>query len=133
MAPFLKKFFPEVYRKQALDAGTNQYCKFNSQTLTMFTSSLYLAALLSSFVASAVTRKYGRKPSMLSGGILFLIGSAFNGAAVNVGMLIVGRIFLGLGIGFANQVYILIFSRDNVFYLIFINLIHKFNDKFYSD
>lgn len=133
MAPFLKKFFPEVYRKQALDASTNQYCKFNSQTLTMFTSSLYLAALLSSFVASAVTRKYGRKPSMLSGGILFLIGSAFNGAAVNVGMLIVGRIFLGLGIGFANQVYILIFSRDNVFYLIFINLIHKFNDKFYSD
>ncbi|XP_058223586.1 sugar carrier protein C-like [Rhododendron vialii] len=103
MAPFLEKFFPEVYRKQALDASTNQYCKFNSQTLTMFTSSLYLAALLSSFVASAVTRKYGRKPSMLSGGILFLIGAAFNGAAVNVAMLIVGRIFLGLGIGFANQ------------------------------
>ncbi|KAG5540430.1 hypothetical protein RHGRI_020591 [Rhododendron griersonianum] len=103
MAPFLQKFFPQVYRKQALDAGTNQYCKFNSQTLTMFTSSLYLAALLSSFVASAVTRKYGRKPSMLSGGILFLIGAAFNGAAVNVAMLIVGRIFLGLGIGFANQ------------------------------
>lgn len=32
-----------------------------------------------------------------------------------------------------RYIYILIFSRDNVFYLIFINLIHKFNDKFSSD
>lgn len=109
MAPFLKKFFPEVYRKQALDAGTNQYCKFNSQTLTMFTSSLYLAALLSSFVASVVTRKLGRKPSMMIGGVLFLIGAIINAAAFNIAMLIVGRIFLGLGIGFANQVILIDF------------------------
>ncbi|KAF8413994.1 hypothetical protein HHK36_001992 [Tetracentron sinense] len=103
MAPFLKKFFPSVYRKEALDTSTNQYCKFESQSLTMFTSSLYLAALVASFVASTVTRKLGRKLSMFSGGILFLIGAAINGFAKNVGMLIIGRILLGLGIGFANQ------------------------------
>ncbi|KAF8409367.1 hypothetical protein HHK36_005442 [Tetracentron sinense] len=103
MAPFLKKFFPSVYRKEELDKSTNQYCKFDSQTLTMFTSSLYLAALLASFMASWVTRKLGRKKSMLIGGVLFLAGAAINGAAKNVAMLIVGRILLGLGIGFANQ------------------------------
>ncbi|KAL7218820.1 hypothetical protein ACSBR2_011984 [Camellia fascicularis] len=32
-------------QKEELDQSTNQYCKFNSQTLTMFTSSLNLAAL----------------------------------------------------------------------------------------
>lgn len=104
MAPFLRIFFPEVQWKQAHDTGTNQYCKFNSQKLTMFTSSLYLAALVSSIGAAAMTRSLGRKLSMMIGGILFLIGAVINGFAYNVAMLIVGRIFLGLGIGFANQV-----------------------------
>lgn len=103
MAPFLRKFFPDVYRKQEDDKSTNQYCKFDSQKLTMFTSSLYLAALLSSVVASTVTRKFGRKLSMFFGGVLFCTGAIINGAAKNVGMLIIGRMLLGFGIGFANQ------------------------------
>ncbi|XAR53678.1 hypothetical protein NMG60_11022323 [Bertholletia excelsa] len=103
MDSFLKKFFPTVYRKQEADKSTNQYCKFDSQKLTMFTSSLYLAALLSSLVASTVTRKLGRKLSMLFGGVLFCAGALINGFAKAVWMLIVGRILLGFGIGFANQ------------------------------
>ncbi|KAI8000334.1 Sugar carrier protein C [Camellia lanceoleosa] len=103
MDSFLKKFFPSVYRKQQADSSANQYCKFDSFTLTMFTSSLYLAALLSSLVASTVTRKLGRKLSMLFGGVLFCAGALINGFAQAVWMLIVGRILLGFGIGFANQ------------------------------
>ncbi|KAL3498772.1 hypothetical protein ACH5RR_041504 [Cinchona calisaya] len=104
MSVFLEKFFPKVYRKeQNRTPSTNQYCKFNSETLTMFTSSLYLAALLASFVASTVTRAFGRKPSMLVGGGLFIAGAIINGLARNVAMLIIGRMFLGFGIGFANQ------------------------------
>ncbi|KAA8515382.1 hypothetical protein F0562_019007 [Nyssa sinensis] len=103
MDSFLKKFFPSVYRKQKADTSTNQYCTYDSQTLTMFTSSLYLAALLSSLVASIVTRKLGRKLSMLFGGILFCAGAFINGFAQAVWMLIVGRVLLGFGIGFANQ------------------------------
>ncbi|CAH1424166.1 unnamed protein product [Lactuca virosa] len=103
MNPFLQKFFPSVYRKQIEDTSTNQYCKFDSQILTIFTSSLYLAALVSSLVASTVTRKLGRKLSMLFGGILFCAGALMNGFAQAVWMLILGRILLGFGIGFANQ------------------------------
>ncbi|GMH19491.1 hypothetical protein Nepgr_021332 [Nepenthes gracilis] len=103
MAPFLKKFFPSVYRKEQADSSTNQYCKFDSQKLTMFTSSLYLAALIASLMASLVTRKLGRKLSMLLGGILFFAGAIINAAAQDVAMLIVGRMLLGFGVGFANQ------------------------------
>ncbi|KAK6917455.1 Major facilitator, sugar transporter-like, partial [Dillenia turbinata] len=103
MESFLKKFFPSVYRKQTEHTSTNQYCKFNSQTLTMFTSSLYLAALLASIVASTVTRIFGRRLSMLLGGILFCIGAMINGFAEAVWMLILGRILLGFAIGFAGQ------------------------------
>ncbi|KAG9452777.1 hypothetical protein H6P81_005681 [Aristolochia fimbriata] len=103
MDSFLKDFFPNVYRKEKGIHETSQYCKFDSQILTLFTSSLYLAALCASFVASLMTRRYGRKITMLWGGIVFLAGAVINAAAVNVSMLIVGRILLGVGVGFANQ------------------------------
>ncbi|MED6187571.1 hypothetical protein PIB30_077748 [Stylosanthes scabra] len=103
MDPFLKKFFRSVYNKKHNSKTTNQYCQYDSETLTLFTSSLYLAALISSLVASTITRKFGRKLSMLFGGLLFLVGALINGFAQKVWMLIVGRILLGFGIGFANQ------------------------------
>jgi MFS family permease len=90
--------------REALDESTNQYCKFDSVKLTMFTSSLYLAALVASFVASWVTKKLGRKISMFIGGLVFLAGAIINAAAQNIAMLIIGRILLGIGVGFANQV-----------------------------
>ncbi|KAL1560158.1 Transcription factor stp1 [Salvia divinorum] len=103
MDSFLEKFFPSVYRKEKADKSTNQYCKFDSVPLTLFTSSLYLAALASSIVAGTVTRKLGRKLSMLLGGLLFCAGALVNGFAYAVWMLILGRLLLGAGIGFANQ------------------------------
>ena len=111
MDPFLKKFFPEVFRKKQ-EAKTNQYCKYDNQLLQTFTSSLYLAALVASFFAATVTRVMGRKWSMFGGGLTFLIGAALNGAAKNVAMLIVGRILLGIGVGFANQVRYLLIVID---------------------
>ncbi|KAG0476405.1 hypothetical protein HPP92_012823 [Vanilla planifolia] len=103
MDSFLLRFFPSVYHQSKESTGSNEYCKFNSELLTLFTSSLYLAALVASFFASTVTRVFGRKWSMFGGGITFLIGAALNGAAENVLMLILGRILLGVGVGFANQ------------------------------
>lgn len=103
MEPFLAKFFPSVLEKEKEAVSNNQYCKFDSPLLTAFTSSLYLAALVASLLASTVTRVFGRKWSMFGGGITFLAGSAINGAAENVLMLILGRILLGIGVGFANQ------------------------------
>jgi MFS family permease len=107
MDSFLEKFFPAVYRKEVLvKASDDQYCKFNDQTLTLFTSSLYLAALISSIFAASITRRFGRRTTMLSGGVLFCAGALVNGFAQKVWMLIVGRLLLGFGIGCANQVYI---------------------------
>lgn len=40
---------------------------------------------------------------MLIGGFVFLVGAIINAAALNVAMLIVGRIFLGIGVGFSLQ------------------------------
>ncbi|GMN41030.1 hypothetical protein TIFTF001_010245 [Ficus carica] len=103
MEPFLKKFFPEVYHKMKEDTKISNYCKFDNQLLTSFTSSLYIAGLVASLFASSVTKAFGRKPSILIGGASFLVGSALGGAALNIYMLILGRVLLGVGVGFANQ------------------------------
>ncbi|CAL9099408.1 unnamed protein product [Musa acuminata var. zebrina] len=75
MDPFLEKFFPVVYRKKNLQSQNN-YCKYDNQGLAAFTSSLYLAGLVASIVASPVTRKYGRRASIVCGGVSFLVGAA---------------------------------------------------------
>ncbi|OMO98204.1 Sugar/inositol transporter [Corchorus olitorius] len=103
MDPFLEKFFPDVYQRMKGNKKISNYCKFDSQVLTLFTSSLYIAGLIASIFASPVTRVFGRKASMLVAGLAVLIGSALGGAASNLYMLVFGRVFLGIGLGFGNQ------------------------------
>lgn len=104
MPSFLNKFFPSVLRKEAGSTPKNIYCVYDSQVLTSFTSSLYIAGLAASLVASRLARIVGRRNVMVLGGCTFFAGSAINGGAVNVAMLILGRILLGFGVGFTNQV-----------------------------
>ncbi|XVF38186.1 hypothetical protein REPUB_Repub20aG0078300 [Reevesia pubescens] len=103
MPDFLRKFFPAVARK-INDPGVNgNYCKYDNQGLQLFTSSLYLAGLTATFFASYTTRTLGRRITMLIAGFFFIVGVVLNAAAQDLAMLIVGRILLGCGVGFANQ------------------------------
>ncbi|KAK9182569.1 hypothetical protein WN944_025714 [Citrus x changshan-huyou] len=110
MPHFLKKFFPVVYRRTLREDDSN-YCKYDNQGLQLFTSSLYLAGLTATFFASYTTRRLGRRLTMLIAGIFFIAGVVFNVAAQNLAMLIVGRILLGCGVGFANQAVPLFLSE----------------------
>ncbi|KAL6221093.1 hypothetical protein ACLB2K_008845 [Fragaria x ananassa] len=103
MDDFLKEFFPKIYRRKQLHLNETDYCKYDNQILTLFTSSLYFAGLISTFGASYVTRNKGRKASIIVGSISFFLGAILNAFAKNITMLIFGRIFLGVGIGFGNQ------------------------------
>lgn len=105
MDDFLVKFFHDVYIKKE-HAKEDNYCKFDNQFVQLFTSSLYLAALVSSFVASKACSIWGRKPSILIASTFFLVGSGVSAGAQHLWMLIVGRILLGIGVGFGNEVHI---------------------------
>ena len=104
MPDFLKKFFPVVYKRTQEKGLDSNYCKYDNQGLQLFTSSLYLAALIATFGASYTTRKLGRRLTMLIAGVFFIIGTILNAAAFSFIMLVLGRILLGCGVGFANQV-----------------------------
>ncbi|KAH7665620.1 Sugar/inositol transporter protein [Dioscorea alata] len=111
MDDFLVKFFPKVYRRKQEQGLESNYCKYDNHGLQLFTSSLYLAGLISTFFASYTTRRLGRKASMLIAGVFFVIGVIFNGVAQNLAMLIAGRILLGCGVGFSGQVIPLFLSE----------------------
>ncbi|CAD6256493.1 unnamed protein product [Miscanthus lutarioriparius] len=112
MGSFLEEFFPDVYRRMKGDVRVSNYCKFDSQLLTLFTSSLYIAGLLTAMLLSSwFTARHGRRPSMIIGGAAFLAGAAVSGGAVNVYMAILGRALLGVGLGFANQAVLLYLSE----------------------
>ncbi|KAL4297928.1 hypothetical protein GQ457_12G003250 [Hibiscus cannabinus] len=111
MPDFQKKFFPVVYHRTINPGTEGNYCKYDNQGLQLFTSSLYLAGLTATFFASYTTRVLGRRLTMLIGGLFFIVGVVLNGAAQNLAMLIIGRILLGCGVGFANQAVPLFLSE----------------------
>eukprot|EP00897_Mesotaenium_endlicherianum_P008611 jgi/Mesen1/7779/ME000408S06896 len=102
MSDFLEKFFPRILRESAV-AKTNAYCKFDDELLQLFTSSLFIAGLFGGLLASYTTTRWGRVRTMLVSGIFFCIGATLTAAAPVLAVLVVGRISLGLGVGFANQ------------------------------
>ncbi|CAL5021308.1 unnamed protein product [Urochloa decumbens] len=106
MESFLQAFFPEILRNTK-NTQQDAYCIFRNQKLTLFVSSLYLAGILSFFVSGHLTRTVGRRNSMLIGGFLFLAGVVLNFTAVNISMLVIGRILLGFAVGFTSLLCVL--------------------------
>ncbi|XP_033516987.1 sugar transport protein 5-like [Nicotiana tomentosiformis] len=106
MRPFLEKFFPSILKKAASGgAETNVYCVYGSEVLTVFTSSLYIVGMVASLIPGRLTAAIRRRNIMVVGGCTFFAGAAVNGAAQNISMLILGRILLGIGVGFTNQLF----------------------------
>ncbi|QCD76992.1 MFS transporter [Vigna unguiculata] len=121
MDSFLKNFFPEVYQQE------KNIKPWDDQTLTLFTSSLYLAVLVASVFAPTVIRLLGRRTTMICAGVLILGGAELNDFALNVRMLIVGRILIDLGIGCANKsLSIYISEVDPYKHIGVLNMMFKF-------
>ncbi|WVZ77807.1 hypothetical protein U9M48_025629 [Paspalum notatum var. saurae] len=101
---FLIKFFPSIYEERKNTVIVNQYCKFDSQVLTLFSSSLFLSAMVAAFFAGPLTRSHGRKWTLFAGGLTYVVGACVSGVAVNFPMLLTGRILVGAGVGLSIQV-----------------------------
>eukprot|EP00891_Asterochloris_glomerata_P006021 jgi/Astpho2/6021/Aster-03978 len=102
MPDFLEKFFPDVLAAQQ-NKSNDPYCSFDSQKLQAFTSTLFLSGAFFSILAGFVNKRRGRKITMVTGGAAFCIGAILCAFAQDLAMLVIGRVMLGWGVGFANQ------------------------------
>lgn len=71
--------------------------------IQLFTSCLFLAGAAAAMVGSYTCKRYGRKATMVAGGFCFLVGTALVALAMHMAMLVLGRVVLGVGVGFATQ------------------------------
>ncbi|KAL2229888.1 UNVERIFIED_CONTAM: Sugar transport protein 8 [Sesamum indicum] len=110
MDDFLIKFFPKVHERK-MHVAENNYCKYDDEMLQLFTSSLYIAALVASFFASKACSLLGRRPTILMASTFFIAGAIFCGVANAKWMLIFGRILFGIGVGFGNEAVPLFLSE----------------------
>ncbi|CAO3588953.1 unnamed protein product [Absidia cylindrospora] len=70
----------------------------------MVVSVFLLGAWVSSYPASWVMDQFGRRWTIFSGAIVFIVGGILQTAAVHMAMLMIGRLFSGFGIGFLSTV-----------------------------
>eukprot|EP00199_Chlamydomonas_sp_CCMP681_P000932 CAMPEP_0119105134 /NCGR_PEP_ID=MMETSP1180-20130426/3181_1 /TAXON_ID=3052 ORGANISM="Chlamydomonas cf sp, Strain CCMP681" /NCGR_SAMPLE_ID=MMETSP1180 /ASSEMBLY_ACC=CAM_ASM_000741 /LENGTH=526 /DNA_ID=CAMNT_0007090117 /DNA_START=128 /DNA_END=1708 /DNA_ORIENTATION=+ len=94
------RFFPHLLD---ISPETSIYCKYNDALLQLFTSSLFLAGAFSALVGGWSTKKYGRRFTIVVGGIFFLIGTILQSTSYALAQLIIGRVVLGVGVGLVNQ------------------------------
>eukprot|EP00879_Flechtneria_rotunda_P017824 GHRR01018683.1.p1 GENE.GHRR01018683.1~~GHRR01018683.1.p1 ORF type:complete len:512 (-),score=124.08 GHRR01018683.1:93-1628(-) len=99
MRNFQELFFPEEINKPA----GGGYCRYDDHILQLFTSSLFLAGAFSALVGMVTSKKLGRRFTMIAGGAAFLIGTILLASAYHIAQLVIGRIVLGIGVGFATQ------------------------------
>lgn len=103
MPGFLEQFFPDLLDTSS-SHGDNQdpYCKYDSQVLEWFTSSLFIAGVFAALPAGYTTRHWGRKRTMLLAGLLFDVGVVLTAGAMDIAMLLCGRVLLGIAVAFAS-------------------------------
>jgi SP family myo-inositol transporter-like MFS transporter 13 len=66
-------------------------------------STALAGAVIGAAVGGWINDRFGRKRSIVIADTLFFIGSAIMAAATSPAILIVGRVFVGLGVGMASM------------------------------
>ncbi|SNC58625.1 sugar porter family MFS transporter [Sodalis endosymbiont of Henestaris halophilus] len=74
----------------------------NNQQQEWVVSSMMLGAALGALASCWMSAQLGRKFSLLTGAVLFIVGSLWSALSPNVESLIIARILLGLAVGIAS-------------------------------
>ena len=72
--------------------------------LEIFFGSLNLFAMIGALSSHYINDKFGRCKSFIVAALIFIVGSVIQSTAINYEMLMVGRAFVGLGVGFGLAV-----------------------------
>ena len=73
------------------------YFNLNDATTGLNTASVFIGTTIGTLVSGTMTDRLGRRPAILWGSVVMIVGIVIQTAAQNIAMFVVGRIVLGLG------------------------------------
>ena len=78
--------------------------QFSATTLQQewVVSSLLFGAVVGTLISGFISKKYGRKNTLLLAAVVFSVGALFSSVSTSIGILIGCRVFLGLAVGMAS-------------------------------
>lgn len=76
----------------------------NNQTEAFTISVVLLGCILGSALAGTLADRFGRRPTLFTAGVVFLVGALISALAPGETVLLIGRFIVGIGIGFSSVV-----------------------------
>jgi sugar porter (SP) family MFS transporter len=76
----------------------------NNQTEAFTISVVLLGCILGSALAGTIADRFGRRPTLFTAGVVFLLGALISALAPSETVLLIGRFIVGIGIGFSSVV-----------------------------
>ncbi|KAK5728536.1 hypothetical protein LTR15_001672 [Elasticomyces elasticus] len=80
---------------QAMDQWNDYFDTPKGNLLGLISASLFLPAIFTPYIASAINDRWGRKVTLAFGSLLLILGAFINAFATNLGMFIAGRVIVG--------------------------------------
>ena len=78
-----------------MDQWNDYFNSPESNLLGLISSSLFLPAIITPYIASFLSDRYGRKITLAIGSLLLIAGAFVNAFAKNIGTFIAGRVLVG--------------------------------------
>ena len=101
-AIFLDKFSRYYIKKN--EAKITNFCKFSDFGFLLISSLIPLSAAISVWAALKLSSKWGRKPVLIIGLLVMLVGDCCLVVPSPAFLLILGLVSVGIGLGFIFQV-----------------------------
>uniref|UniRef100_K4BS78 Major facilitator superfamily (MFS) profile domain-containing protein n=1 Tax=Solanum lycopersicum TaxID=4081 RepID=K4BS78_SOLLC len=110
---FLLKFSQRPHKKQ-VKATTNIFCAFISFSLLLFANVVPISALLSVWPSYRLAHSRGRRPVLISGSTLRVLGSLLTAWFPHIIIEFIGLVVTGCGVGFLYQVIPIICHETSI-------------------
>ncbi|WMV26706.1 hypothetical protein MTR67_020091 [Solanum verrucosum] len=110
---FLLKFSRGLHKRQ-VKATTNIFCAFTSFLLLLFANVVPLSALLSVWPSYRLAHSWGRRPVLICGSALVVLGSLLTAWFPNIIIEFTGLAVTGCGVGFLYQVIPIICHETSI-------------------
>ena len=81
------------------------------QPIPLFSIVLLIERLTGAVIAGDIADWFGRRPTIISGCLIYIVGCILQAASSGLALIVVGRLIAGIGVGFVSAIIIVYMSE----------------------